>query len=46
MGRTRSNRLTFVEIPNNTKSKISIGDEINVEITETRSFSLTGEICG
>ena len=41
MGRTRTNRLTFVEIPKNIGLNYSFGDEINVKITEARSFSLT-----
>ena len=45
MGRTRTNRLTFVEIPKNTEFNFSLGDEINVTIKEIRSFSLTGELC-
>ena len=45
MGRTRTNRLTFVEIPKNSNSKYSLGDEINVKIDQTRSFSLTGKLC-
>ncbi len=45
MGRTRSNRLTFVEIPKNTDFSYSFGDELNVKITEARSFSLSGQIC-
>ena len=45
MGRTRTNRLTFVEIPENMEFKFSFGDEINVKINETRSFSLSGEVC-
>ena len=45
MGRTRSNRLTFVELPNNNLQKPIIGDEVNVKINQIRSFSLTGEIC-
>ena len=45
MGRTRTNRLTFVEIPENSKLNFSWGDEINVKIKETRSFSLSGEVC-
>ncbi len=45
MGRTRTNRLTFVKIPKNIKFNFSLGDEINVKINEARSFSLTGEIC-
>ena len=45
MGRTRSNRLTFVEMPKNTKFSFSLGDEINVRINEARPFSLTGELC-
>ena len=44
MGRTRTNRLTFVEIPNNIKFNFSLGDEIDVKIKETRSFSLTSQI--
>ena len=45
MGRTRSNRLTFVEIPKNNKFNFSLGDEIDVKINEARPFSLTGELC-
>ena len=45
MGRTRTNRLTFVEIPKNVEFNYSLGDEINVKIFETRSFSLSGQIC-
>ena len=45
MGRTRTNRLTFVEIPKNFEFNYSFGDEINVKITEARSFSLSGQIC-
>jgi len=45
MGRTRTNRLTFVEIPKDNEFKFSLGDEINVKINETRSFSLTGLLC-
>jgi len=45
MGRTRTNRLTFVEIPNSSEFKFSLGDEINVRINEARPFSLTGELC-
>ena len=45
MGRTRTNRLTFVEITKNTQFDFSLGDEINVRINEARPFSLTGEIC-
>jgi tRNA-2-methylthio-N6-dimethylallyladenosine synthase len=44
MGRTRSNRLTFVEIPKDIKFNFSLGDEIDVRINEARSFSLTGEL--
>ena len=44
MGRTRTNRLTFVEIPKNIGFSYSFGDEINVKITEARSFSLSGQI--
>ena len=45
MGRTRTNRLTFVEIPKNIQFNYSFGDEINVKINEARSFSLSGHIC-
>jgi len=45
MGRTRTNRLTFVEIPKNSKITFSLGDEIDVRINEARPFSLTGELC-
>ncbi len=45
MGRTRTNRLTFVEIPKNIKFNYSFGDEIDVKITAARSFSLSGQIC-
>jgi len=45
MGRTRTNRLTFVEIPNNNQFSFSLGDEIDVKIKEARPFSLTGELC-
>ncbi len=44
MGRTRTNRLTFVEIPKNIEFNYSFGDEINVKIKEARSFSLSGQI--
>ena len=44
MGRTRTNRLTFVEIPKNINFNFSLGDEINVRINEARPFSLTGEL--
>ncbi len=44
MGRTRTNRLTFVEIPKNINFNFSFGDEINVIINEARPFSLTGEL--
>ena len=44
MGRTRTNRLTFVEIPKHIELNLSLGDEVNVRINETRSFSLTGEL--
>jgi len=44
MGRTRTNRLTFVEIPKNINFNFSLGDEIDVRINEARSFSLTGEL--
>jgi len=45
MGRTRTNRLTFIEIPKNSKFTFSLGDEIDVRINEARPFSLTGELC-
>ena len=45
MGRTRTNRLTFVEIPNNSEFNFSLGDEVDVRINEARPFSLTGELC-
>jgi len=45
MGRTRTNRLTFVEIPKDIEFSYSFGDEINVRINEARSFSLSGQIC-
>ena len=45
MGRTRTNRLTFVEISKNNQFNLSFGDEINVRITEARPFSLTGQLC-
>ena len=45
MGRTRTNRLTFVEIPQKSKFNFSLGDEIEVLINEARSFSLSGELC-
>ena len=44
MGRTKTNRLTFVEIPKNADLSYSLGDEINVKINEARSFSLSGEV--
>ena len=44
MGRTRTNRLTFVEIPKNIQFSYSLGDEIDVKINQARSFSLTGEL--
>ena len=44
MGRTRTNRLTFVEIPKNIDFNFSLGDEIDVRINKARPFSLTGEI--
>ena len=44
MGRTRTNRLTFVEIPKNINFNFSLGDEIDVRINKARPFSLTGEI--
>ncbi len=45
MGRTRTNRLTFVEIPKNIKFNFLLGDEIDVKINKARPFSLTGELC-
>ncbi len=42
MGRTRTNRLTFVEIPSAKKQLNFVGREINVNIKEVRSFSLSG----
>jgi tRNA-2-methylthio-N6-dimethylallyladenosine synthase len=45
MGRTRTNRLTFVEIPKNVQFNLSLGDEVNVKVKEARPFSLTGELC-
>ena len=42
MGRTRTNRLTFVEIPPEKQHLDFIGNEINVAIKEVRSFSLSG----
>ena len=44
MGRTRTNRLTFVEIPRKNKFNFSLGDEIDVRINEARPFSLTGQL--
>ena len=44
MGRTRTNRLTFVEIPENKKHFNFVGNEIDVIIEEVRSFSLSGVI--
>jgi len=44
MGRTRTNRLTFVEIPKNIKFNFSLGNEIDVKINQARPFSLTGEL--
>ena len=44
MGRTRTNRLTFVEIPKNSKFNFSLGDEIDVRINEIRPFSITGKL--
>ena len=44
MGRTRTNRLTFVEVPNNMQFNFSMGEEIDVRINEARPFSLTGEL--
>ena len=44
MGRTRTNRLTFIEIPKNVDFSYSLGDEINVKINEARSFSLSGKV--
>ena len=45
MGRTRTNRLTFVEIPKDINFNFSLGDEIDVRINEARPFSLTGTLC-
>ena len=45
MGRTRTNRLTFVEIPKNIEFNFSLGDEVDVIISEARPFSLTGVLC-
>ena len=45
MGRTRTNRLTFIEITNNMQFNFSMGDEVDVRINEARPFSLTGELC-
>ncbi len=45
MGRTRSNRLTFVQISKDSSPTEFIGKEVNTKIKEVRSFSLTGEIC-
>tara|TARA_Y100000589_G_scaffold217432_1_gene205048 strand:- start:874 stop:2184 length:1311 start_codon:yes stop_codon:yes gene_type:complete len=45
MGRTRTNRLTFVEIPSKMKQVNFAGQEFNVMIKEVRSFSLSGVIC-
>ena len=44
VGRTRTNRLTFVELPKNINFNFSLGDEIDVKINEARPFSLTGEL--
>jgi len=44
MGRTKTNRLTFVEIPKNINFNFSLGDEIDVKINQARPFSLTGEL--
>ena len=44
MGRTRTNRLAFVEIPKNINFNFSLGDEIDVRINEARPFYLTGEL--
>ena len=44
MGRTRTNRLTFVETPKNSEFNNLFGNELNVKITEARSFSLSGQI--
>tara|TARA_B100000212_G_scaffold190975_1_gene143961 strand:+ start:58 stop:1458 length:1401 start_codon:yes stop_codon:yes gene_type:complete len=43
MGRTRTNRLTFVEIPTNKQQLNFVGNELDVLIKEVRSFSLSGE---
>ncbi len=44
MGRTRTNRLTFIEIPKNINFDFSLGDEIDVKINRARPFSLNGEL--
>ena len=44
MGRTRTNRLTFVEIPKDNNFNFSLGDEMDVRINEARPFSLTGKL--
>ncbi len=44
MGRTRTNRLTFIKIPKNINFNFSLGDEVDVRINEARPFSLTGEL--
>ncbi len=44
MGRTRSNRLTFVQISKESSTRGFVGKEIDVQIKEIRSFSLSGEI--
>ena len=44
MGRTKTNRLTFVEIPDCEQNINLIGNEVDVVIKEVRSFSLTGVI--
>ncbi len=44
MGRTRTNRLTFVETKKGNDLSYLIGKEIDVKINEIRSFSLTGDL--
>ena len=45
MGRTRTNRLTFMTASGENSISNLIGNEVNVRIDEVRSFSLSGEIC-
>ena len=44
MGRTRTNRLTFIKISDEKMISQLIGDEVEVKIDEVRSFSLSGKI--